>query len=824
MARAVRVGTAYTDFKARTAQFEQRVGRASRSIRQHQATVQTLQRAQRNYNRNAFRFAGALTGVSSGAYLAARGVRAAYTEGIAFDRWMTRLISLVGLGEDEVAGFSKRLRDIATAAGRAPAEVAEGFFNIASAGFRGNDALDAIRGSARGAAIGLGTVNQVADAMTKAIAAFGSETLDSEKALATMIATVRAGNLPPEQLAASIGRVAASAAELNVTFGETGGLLAALSRYREITEATTNVSAVLNTLIKPSAEAQAALAAIGDSADSLRARIAENGLQIELQRLRENLEAGGFRISDFFKNVRALNGAITITGENFKETRPVVEDVIDTLGREAGEAFDKTTNSLEFGVNVQLAQFKNNLIDLANVAVPPLNFALTALNGVLSTTFSLIGSIFTGGNRRNEGRTIEGLQKEIDNLISEIGRVEENIVELRAAGERESRIRNREQFIARMNERLEAARRLLEELLALQPPRPPVPPLPPPQLPGGVDEGAAGGSAAAFTAGISQAERLLEARLRAQELEHAIARDIRDGNEARAAEAALLNASNGAREKADALERAQAELLSRQNSLLEDIRKTKAALALPGLDDARRDQLGKEVEILNAELAALQLISLTEGNIAAALGRRADVADNLEEIARQTRQLEQLSGQVEYAFESFFNSMISGTQSVGDAFKQLGRDIVNSLLRTLVIDQITAILGPAISGFFRGLFAGAPGTPSPAAQDLAVVPGFGRPGPFPRQRGGEVVPRRSYLVGERGPELLLPRAAGTIVPNEALGGAVHQTINISINSTDGPGVQAALQRALPVIKQEVAAETLNQLTRPGTPRRRFQGV
>jgi hypothetical protein len=42
------------------------------------------------------------------------------------------------------------------------------------------------------------------------------------------------------------------------------------------------------------------------------------------------------------------------------------------------------------------------------------------------------------------------------------------------------------------------------------------------------------------------------------------------------------------------------------------------------------------------------------------------------------------------------------------------------------------------------------------------------------------VPGKFYLVGERGPELIAPRGAGTVIPNHALGGS-HTANNIVNN-------------------------------------------
>ena len=46
--------------------------------------------------------------------------------------------------------------------------------------------------------------------------------------------------------------------------------------------------------------------------------------------------------------------------------------------------------------------------------------------------------------------------------------------------------------------------------------------------------------------------------------------------------------------------------------------------------------------------------------------------------------------------------------------------------------------------------------------------GSGLAGLIPRQEGGPVDPSKTFLVGEKGPEIFVPNTSGTIVPNESL--------------------------------------------------------
>jgi phage-related minor tail protein len=58
-----------------------------------------------------------------------------------------------------------------------------------------------------------------------------------------------------------------------------------------------------------------------------------------------------------------------------------------------------------------------------------------------------------------------------------------------------------------------------------------------------------------------------------------------------------------------------------------------------------------------------------------------------------------------------------------------------------------------------------------------------------RASGGPVSAGKSYLVGERGPEIFSPSASGSIIPNNRAGGSVsNDNRTITINITASPGM------------------------------------
>ena len=68
-------------------------------------------------------------------------------------------------------------------------------------------------------------------------------------------------------------------------------------------------------------------------------------------------------------------------------------------------------------------------------------------------------------------------------------------------------------------------------------------------------------------------------------------------------------------------------------------------------------------------------------------------------------------------------------------------------------------------------------------------------------------------VGERGPELFVPDRAGTIVPNNALGGA-NVVVNVDASGTQAQGDQPNAKALGAAIGAAVQAELVKQ-KRPG---------
>ena len=140
--------------------------------------------------------------------------------------------------------------------------------------------------------------------------------------------------------------------------------------------------------------------------------------------------------------------------------------------------------------------------------------------------------------------------------------------------------------------------------------------------------------------------------------------------------------------------------------------------------------------------------------------------------------------------ESMFSSLANNIESAIDRFARTGKlkfaDLARSIIADIIAIQLKAQASALFSAIVRGaginLFGSAPGVSQYSLSYGAPSSGLGLSA---RADGGDISSGQPYLVGERGPELVVPRNSGTVIPNHALAGAMGgQVINYN-----GPIIQ-----------------------------------
>ena len=133
---------------------------------------------------------------------------------------------------------------------------------------------------------------------------------------------------------------------------------------------------------------------------------------------------------------------------------------------------------------------------------------------------------------------------------------------------------------------------------------------------------------------------------------------------------------------------------------------------------------------------------------------------------------------------------------VGDYIKQVG-DIPER--------KQTEILAMLNAGDYAGVLKLLGELEKPRTAKLNIVPfapGYVAPPTVGdlfkfKADGGPISAKQPYVVGERGPEIIVPNASGTVIPNNMIGvgsNGSSSTINVNVTSSDPNEVVKALQR------------------------------
>lgn len=125
------------------------------------------------------------------------------------------------------------------------------------------------------------------------------------------------------------------------------------------------------------------------------------------------------------------------------------------------------------------------------------------------------------------------------------------------------------------------------------------------------------------------------------------------------------------------------------------------------------------------------------------------------------------------AFDGFADSLTDAIMTGKANFKEFARSLLADLLRIIIRQQLAVQL-QRILGFGSAVSSG--------GGFFASIPKI-----FGFANGGNPPINRPSLVGERGPELFVPKTSGTIIPNEKINSG-STNINFTINTVDAQGV------------------------------------
>lgn len=292
-------------------------------------------------------------------------------------------------------------------------------------------------------------------------------------------------------------------------------------------------------------------------------------------------------------------------------------------------------------------------------------------------------------------------------------------------------------------------------------------------------------------------------------------------------EAKLLEAHN----REDVAEQAYLEKLIRREAILnQEMKPRERMLALLQSEFQYSDRI-KQIRQDIADIMAGARITPSEssfdgseaGGIFTADDARTQHLDKLKEklknLANPLEQIKQISATIGDAFSQGIKGMIEGTvtarqalagffKSVADSFLNMATEIIKAAIRMMAF-QIIQSLFPGAPKFSASTMT-APGL-SGKLNVPGILPGIAPAGAL--ASGGTATGGKSYLVGEKGPELFTPGRTGSVAPNGAMGGA-NVVVNVDATGSKAEGDNAKANKLGEAIGLAVKQELIKQ-KRPG---------
>ena len=193
------------------------------------------------------------------------------------------------------------------------------------------------------------------------------------------------------------------------------------------------------------------------------------------------------------------------------------------------------------------------------------------------------------------------------------------------------------------------------------------------------------------------------------------------------------------------------------------------------------EKIGQTMETINAT----QLQRIRDGvTINKDLKKQAEIAKDLQDA------FDSLSTSINNDIKEGIKGLIKGTSTLGDLLNNVADRFLDVALNQALFGSILGSGGEKGGGLLGaiGLFA----------------------------NGGRPPVGKPSIVGEKGPELFVPRSSGTIVPNNKLGGggSTSVVVNVDASGSDVQGDDAGAKELGTLISVAVQGELLKQ-QRPG---------
>lgn len=318
-----------------------------------------------------------------------------------FEDAMAKVNTMAGKNGDGLEELTDRVQELSEVVPLAREAIADGLYQTISAGVPEAQWLDYLNSSARSAVGGCADLSGVVKVTSGIIKAYGADWAEAGAIQDKIQKTAKLGVTSFEELSQALPRVTGNAATLGVTVDELMAVFATTTNVTGNTaEVSTQLAAVLNSLVKPSSEATKAAQAMGISFDAASVKSAgglENFLLGLDKSIREYSEKTGILSETIYGQLFGSAEALRLLGSLTGEQKDTFSTNISAMADSAGTMDEAFAQMSETG-NAQATIWENRFHsvsdwagEIASKAAPIANFGASAIEVVAN-----LGSLNNG--------------------------------------------------------------------------------------------------------------------------------------------------------------------------------------------------------------------------------------------------------------------------------------------------------------------------------------------------------------------------------------------------------------------------------------------
>ena len=324
---------------------------------------------------------GKKTAVAGGVLMGASGITAKMAGD--FEERMNNVSTLIDTNVESLSEMSAKVLDIGKNSPKAIGDLAEGLYNIRSAGISADEQFNVLKGSEMLAVAGLATTAEAVDVTTSALNTFQLKGEEASKMYDMFFKVVKYGKTNVSEFAQGFGAVAGVVASADIKLDEYSAAVAAMTTVGvKANIAHTQMKAVIAGLSRATDDQVEVFNKLG--AKSFKDLIAKSGGMVNaLEKIKTAVHGDEATIISLMGSVEAYNAVMSLTGATNEAYLSTLNDM-----RFGSNALEEGYQKQMSGFNNQMRMLKNNFetigIKLGTSLFPILNKGMDIVKDVLA--------------------------------------------------------------------------------------------------------------------------------------------------------------------------------------------------------------------------------------------------------------------------------------------------------------------------------------------------------------------------------------------------------------------------------------------------------